>query len=63
MALHLVALGASLAALSGCRYHIGCAHNRPNDPNAQFEWKGTFHMMWQGDGGWDHAVSLDMARW
>jgi|EP01046_Picozoa_sp_COSAG06_P053726 sucrose-6-phosphate hydrolase SacC (GH32 family) len=63
MALHLVALGASLAALSGCRYHIGCAHNRPNDPNALFEWKGTFHMMWQGDGGWDHAVSLDMARW
>jgi hypothetical protein len=59
-------LFASLAvslALGGCRYHIPGAHNRPNDPNALFEWKGTFHMMWQGDGGWDHAVSTDMARW
>ena len=58
-----LALAASLAALSGCRYHIGCAHTRPNDPNALFEWKGVFHMMWQGDGGWEHAVSADMARW
>ena len=58
-----LALAASLAVLSGCRYHIGCSHSRPNDPNALFEWKGTYHMMWQGDGGWDHATSPDMARW
>jgi hypothetical protein len=58
-----LALVASLAVLGGCRYHIGCAHSRPNDPNALFEWKGVFHMMWQGDGGWDHATSADMARW
>ena len=62
MALQL-ALAASVAVLGGCRYHIGCAHTRPNDPNALFEWKGVFHMMWQGDGGWDHATSPDMARW
>jgi len=59
-------IAASLVTLStfgGCRWHIGAAHSRPNDPNALFEWKGVYHMMWQGDGGWDHAVSTDMARW
>lgn len=31
--------------------------------NALFPWKGQWHMMWQSNGGWGHAVSPDLARW
>ena len=47
----------------GCRFHLTGAGHHPNDPNALFEWLGTWHLMWQSDSGWGHAVSTDLGHW
>lgn len=48
---------------SPCGYHIVGNSRRPNDPNALFSWLGTWHIMFQHNGGWGHVVSKNLASW
>jgi hypothetical protein len=58
-------LTTAAAAGSSCPFHL---HGHeigggPHDPNALFQWRGQWHMMWQSNGGWGHAISGDLAHW
>ena len=59
--------GLAVAAAAGslCPFHL---HGHeigggPHDPNAIFQWRGQWHMMWQSNSGWGHAISGDLAHW